>query len=396
MRTRVRLLLLPLAALLVGCGNDDDERERIIITEPSPYAISFATVGTGLDAPVYLTAPAGDSRRFVVERTGRVRVIVNDAQLQAAPFIDIRSRISTSGERGFLSIAFDPAFASNGHVFVHFTDLTGAIVVERWTVAPGAQVASAATAVEVIRIPHPRYDNHNGGLVMFGPDGMLYLSTGDGGGAGDPDRNAQDLNSLLGKLLRIDVRTLPYTIPAGNPFAGRTDRRPEIWAWGLRNPWRFDFSEATATTPALLYVADVGQNAWEEIDVVRADSAGVNYGWNVAEGGHCFASGCSLAGLLAPAMEYGHGEGCSIIGGFVARGVMTPRAGTYFYSDFCSGWVQTLSATSTGWVRLQWEARDVGNVLGFGEGADGQQYLLGADGTVHRMVALVRQPGARR
>lgn len=393
MRHLRRLAPLALAAFL-GCS-DDGGGERIVIDDPPTYSVSLLPVATGLASPVYATAPAGDPRLFIVERTGRVRVMTGDAQLEATPFIDVRARVSTGGERGLLSMAFDPAFASNGHVFVHFTDATGAIVVERWTAASGANVANPASAVQVISIPHPRFDNHNGGLVMFGPDGMLYLSTGDGGGGGDPDRNAQNLNSLLGKLLRIDVRTLPYTIPAGNPFAGRTDRRPEIWAWGLRNPWRFDFADATDSTPALLYVADVGQNAWEEINVVRADSAGVNYGWNVAEGDHCFVAGCSLAGLLRPAMEYGHPEGCSIIGGFVARGAMGPRAGTYFYSDFCSGWVQSLSRSGTGWGRMQWESRDVGNVLGFGEGADGQQYLLAADGTVHRMVATVRTSGVQ-
>ena len=376
------LALVPLA--LLACS--DGDREPTVITVPTIYHVALEPVVSGLASPVHLTTPPGDARLFVAERPGRVRV-VKGGELLATPFIDLGTRVSTGGERGLLSFAFDPGFASNGHVFVHFTDAAGAIVVERWTAASGADVASASTAVPVIAIPHPRYDNHNGGLVMFGPDGMLWLSTGDGGGRGDPDGNAQDLNSLLGKMLRLDVRTLPYTIPAGNPFRGGTSPRPELWAWGLRNPWRFDFGDATDSTPALLYVADVGQNAWEEIDVVRADSAGVNFGWNVREGSHCFlpSSGCPLAGLLDPVMEYSHAEGCSIIGGFVARGVMAPR-GRYFYSDFCSAWVQTLARSAAGWGRLQWEAPAVGNVLGFGEGADGRQYLLAASGTVYRIV----------
>jgi glucose/arabinose dehydrogenase len=382
---RHALRLSALVVLALACS-DGADRDGII--EVPTYRVDLTPVVTGLAAPVYLTAPAGDPRLFVVERGGRVRVF-EGGQLLATPFLDISSRVGTGGERGLLSIAFDPSFASNGHVFVHFTDVSGAIVVERWTAAGGADVASAATATPVITIPHPGYSNHNGGLVMFGPDGMLFLSTGDGGGSGDPDRNARDLGSLLGKLLRLDVRTLPYAIPAGNPFVGQAGRRGEIWAYGLRNPWRFDFADATATTPALLYVADVGQDEYEEIDIVRADSAGVDYGWSVAEGSHCYrpTTGCTMTGMHRPALEYGHSEGCSIIGGFVTRGVMAPGGSVYFYSDYCSGWVRSLAggygSTAT---PVQWTADPVGNVLGFGEGADGQQYLLSTAGTVYRIV----------
>jgi hypothetical protein len=382
LRRRSLVAALVLAAPTVGCGDSG--------TGPSidDLVLALTPVASGLTSPVYLTAPAGDARLFVVEQPGRIRVVRN-GQLLAAPFLDISARVNYAGERGLLSMAFDPQYATNGFFYVYYTGGTaGNIVVERYGGVVGADVASAA-ATPVITIPHPTFANHNGGLVMFGPDGMLYLGTGDGGGGGDPNGNGQNQNALLGKLLRLDVRTLPYTIPATNPFAGQAGKRGEIWAYGLRNPWRFAFDRGVS--PAMLYLADVGQDRYEEVDVAPATSAGLNYGWNVTEGLHCYPSGdtCSRAGLQLPAVEYDHATGsCSITGGFVYRGAAIPQAaGQYFYSDYCSGFLASMSGNAaSGFTTRTWSVPSVGNVLSFGEDAQGELYVLSATGTVYRIV----------
>jgi glucose/arabinose dehydrogenase len=348
----------------------------------APFELAYQQVASGLASPTFLTAPPGDARLFVVEQGGRVRIVKNGALL-AAPFLDLSARISTGGERGLLSMAFDPAFAANGNVFVYLTNPDGDLAVERYTASPGADVASA-TPTPVITIPHRANSNHNGGLVTFGPDGMLYMGTGDGGGAGDGPGNAQNPNVLLGKLLRLDVRTLPYAIPASNPFVGQAGKRGEIWAYGLRNPWRWDFDDAS------LYIADVGQNLYEELDVAPATLAGVNYGWNTMEATHCFSpsSGCSTAGLRLPVAEYDHGKGCSITGGFVYRGAQLPEVtGHFFYSDYCTGFLASLTGDAArGFVTRPWSVPNAGNVLSFGEDGSGELYVLTASGTVQKVV----------
>ena len=382
--SRGRRSLLAALALLVpapGCGES---------TGPSldDLQLDLVPVVTGLSSPVYLTAPAGDARLFVVEQPGRIRVVKN-GQLLTTPFLDISARTLAGGERGLLSMAFDPQYASNGYFYVYFTSApNGDLVVERYGGAVGADVASA-TPTPVITIPHPGASNHNGGLVMFGPDGMLYMGTGDGGGGGDPNGNGQNTNVLLGKLLRLDVRTLPYAIPSSNPFAGQAGKRGEIWAYGLRNPWRFAFDRGSA--PSLLYVADVGQNRYEEVNVAPSTSAGLNYGWNVMEGLHCYPSGdaCSRTGLQLPAIEYGNPSiGCSVTGGFVYRGAAIPEAiGQYFYSDYCRGFLASMSGSAdAGFTTRTWSVPSVGNVLSFGEDAQGELYVLSASGTVYRIV----------
>jgi hypothetical protein len=379
-RRRSLLAGLVMLAPLLGCrqttGPSLDGRQ-----------LDLLPVASGLSSPVYLTAPAGDARLFVVEQPGRIRVVKN-GQLLATPFLDISSRVLAGGERGLLSMAFDPQFASNGYFYVYFTSApSGDIVVERY--GPVVGDVASATPTPVITIPHPTFANHNGGLVVFGPDGMLYLGTGDGGGAGDPNGHGQSQNALLGKLLRLDVRTLPYTIPATNPFAGQAGKRGEIWAYGLRNPWRFAFDRGT--DPATLYVADVGQNRFEEIDVAPSTSAGLNYGWNMMEGLHCHPTGdaCSRTGLQLPAIEYDHTSGsCSITGGFVYRGTAIPEAtGQYFYSDYCSGFLASMSGSAgAGFTTRTWNVPNVGNVLSFGEDAAGELYVLSGNGTVYRLV----------
>jgi hypothetical protein len=286
-------------------------------------------------------------------------------------------------------MAFDPAYATNGLFFVYFTNTNGDIAIERYAGAAGADVASP-TPTPVITIPHPGASNHNGGLLTFGPDGFLYAGTGDGGGAGDQSGNAQNLNVLLGKLLRLDVRTLPYTIPATNPFANQAGRRGEIWAYGLRNPWRFAFDRHPTAASSDLFIADVGQSAYEEIDVASSTAGGINYGWNATEGTHCYPAGaaCAPTTFRLPVFEYDHSRGCSITGGFVYRGAALPEvSGHYFYSDYCTGFLASLAGTAAGgFTSRSWDVGGLGSVLSFGEDAAGEIYVLSGNGTVYRLV----------
>ncbi len=325
-------------------------------------------------SPVYVIAPAGDPRLFIVEQAGRIRIVEN-GQLVSAPFLDIAARVGGGGERGLLSMAFHPQYRTNGFFFVYFTGTNGDIRVERFTVSANPNVVNAASAKVILTVPHPR-GNHNGGLAMFGPDGMLYLGLGDGGGGGDPDRNGQNENTLLGSLLRIDVDSGdPYAIPPNNPFASRNDAKREIWAIGLRNPWRFAFDRQGGN----LYIADVGQGEREEVNVVSATRAGVNYGWNVMEGSACYnASSCNRQGLELPALEYNHaGSACSVTGGFVYRGAAIPEiAGHYFYGDYCAGFVKSFRYQNGAAVdERTWNFGNIGNVTSFGEDSAGEIYI---------------------
>jgi len=296
-------------------------------------------ITAGLASPVFMAQPLDDGRIFVVEQGGRIRVVRNGV-LQTTPFLDISSRVLSGGERGLLSVAFHPQYATNHFFYVYFTTQTsGDIRIERFTTTANAEVADPASSRLIITTPHP-VSNHNGGLVAFGPDGMLYAGLGDGGGGGDPDGNGQNFNALLGSLLRLDVDNgNPYLIPANNPFVGQAGRRGEIWAKGLRNPWRYTFDAATS----LLYIADVGQDLREEVNAVPASTAGLNYGWNVWEGLSCYnASTCSATGFQAPILDFGHGPACSVTGGYVYRGSAIPAIrGHYFYSDYCAGFLRS-------------------------------------------------------
>lgn len=356
----------------------------------APLAIRLQEVASGLDAPIFLTAPPGDSRLFILERPGRIRV-VQDGNLLATPFLDISALTITSGERGLLSLAFHPQYASNGYFFLYYTNRDGDIAIERRQVSAGnANVADPLSALAILTIPHPTFSNHYGGLLSFGPDGYLYAGTGDGGSGGDPPGNAQNTNVLLGKLLRLDVNAStvaqPYAIPPGNPFA-TAGGRPEIWAYGLRNPWRYAFD-----VPAqLLYIADVGQANWEEVDVRPVGQAGNNYGWNIMEGLHCYnGASCNQTGLVLPAIEYGHDTagGCSITGGYVYRGTALPElAGQYLYSDYCSGWLKSFSySNGTASAVTDWGITNVGNILSFGQDAQNELYMLSGTGKVYRIV----------
>jgi hypothetical protein len=368
---------IPWLLLLAACSGGEPPDPP-----PAGGGIRLQEVASGLQSPTFATAPAGDARLFVVEQPGRIRVVENGSLLPT-PFLDITDRVLSGGERGLLSIAFHPGYAQNGLFFVYYTDRQGDIRVDRFRVSADRNRADAASARAIITVAHREAGNHNGGLVAFGPDGKLYLGTGDGGGGGDPQGNGQNRQALLGKLLRLDVDAGdPYAIPPDNPYANGTGGRPEIWAIGLRNPWRFSWSGGT------LYVADVGQNAWEEVNAVPAASAGINYGWNPMEGAHCYTAGCDTTGKTLPVLEYGHAEGCSITGGYAYRGNAVPALrGHYFYADYCRGWVRSFRLAG-GQVtdRREWDVGDVGSIASFGEDGGGELYVVAAAGRVFRVA----------
>ena len=362
-----------------GCGSDPTDH-----SPPPPASIRLAEVASGLSNPLYLTAPAGDPRLFIVEQPGRIRIVRN-GQLLGTPFLDISGRVRSGGEQGLLGLAFHPRYATNGYFYVNFTDPGGDTRVERFSVsANDPDIADPGSAKLILTVDQP-YANHNGGQVMFGPDGMLYIGMGDGGSGGDPHGHGQNRSTLLGALLRIDVNGGdPYAIPATNPFRGQADARGEIWAYGLRNPWRFAFDR----TAGQLYIADVGQNRLEEINVVATPNAAVNYGWNIMEGTSCFnAASCNQSGLTLPIHEYDHSQGCSVTGGFVYRGRAVPQvAGHYFYSDYCQGWLRSFRyVNGTAADHREWSVGDIGNVLSFGEDMSGELYLLSSNGRVYRI-----------
>jgi glucose/arabinose dehydrogenase len=338
----------------------------------------------GLDSPVWLTAPPGDSARlFVVEQPGRIRVIRN-GRLLPAPFLDLRDRVRSGGERGLLSVAFHPRYRENGWLFVDYTDRHGDTQIERYRVGADPDRADPASATAILHIAQP-YANHNGGLVLFGPDGMLWIGMGDGGSAGDPQDRAENPDELLGKLLRIDVdRGAPYAIPPGNPFAGRGGGRAEIWAMGLRNPWRYSFD------PTLhhLWIGDVGQNAWEEVDLVDDRAPGLDFGWRRDEGTHPYRAGAGRGTPVMPLIEYPHAEGCSVIGGFVYRGRAVPAlAGQYVYGDYCSGWIRSVRAEGGRVTETHlWNVKHPGSISSFGIDGRGELYVITLDGSVLRVV----------
>lgn len=314
-----------------------------------PPQIRLVKVGGGFTSPVFIgSAGDGSQRLFVVEQPGRIRILRNGV-VQPAPFLDITSRVQCCGEQGLLSVAFPPDFAASGRFYVYYVDRSSFLVIARFRVGASPDAADPSSDTVLLRIDHTFASNHNGGQLAFGPDGYLYLGTGDGGGGGDPLGNGQNTGALLAKLLRMDVSTDAYTVPSSNPFVNRSGTRPEIWAYGLRNPWRFSFDRATGD----LYIADVGQDTYEEVDFQPSGSAGgQDYGWNVMEGFHCYAQpACTQTGLTLPVTEYLHQNGdCSVTGGYVYRGGRYPAIqGFYLYADYCTGRIRALSRVGSVW-----------------------------------------------
>ena len=387
------------AALLAACGDATTDPTPVPSASPgatceaAPVSgtpqLTSVRVASGLSAPLDVQSAPGDrARLFVVEQGGRIR-IVRAGALVPAPFLDIASRISAGGERGLLGLAFHPGFAQNGRFFVNYTDPQGHTHIAEFRASPGSDTADAASERLILFVTQP-FSNHNGGGLAFGNDGMLYIALGDGGSGGDPLGNGQSLATHLGKILRIDVdRAQPFAVPPDNPFAGNPAALPAIWAYGLRNPWRFGFDRATGD----LYIGDVGQNAVEEVDVGLASRrGGENYGWSIMEGSRCFrpSSGCPTAGLTMPVAEYGRGDGCSITGGVVYRGCRMPGYhGTYFYGDYCTGMIRSFRLVNgVALDQRDWTAalgRGIGNITSFGVNADGEIHIADQDGEIYRV-----------
>ncbi len=364
-------------------------------------ALESLRIADGLAYPIFVTAPPGDARLFILEQRGVIK-LWRDDQVLPTPFLDIEALVTDIGgfsEQGLLGLAFHPEFASNGHFFVNYTDNAGNTVVARYTVSGDPDLADPQSAVEILTISQPQ-SNHNGGMIAFGADGYLYIGTGDGGGAGDPGNRAQNLATLLGKMLRIDIDAgPPYGIPPDNPFVAEPEARPEIWAYGLRNPWRWSFDRDTGD----LWLGDVGQTEWEEIDYQAAASpGGENYGWRLMEGFHCYNPpvDCDDGTLTYPIHEYDHNDGrCSVTGGYVYRGAAVPElVGHYFFADFCSRQIWSLRYEGGSVVDLQERTDDLAPggglsidwISSFGEDGFGELYIVdrgtGDNGEIYKIL----------
>ena len=397
-----RLLILLFIVVLVACSADDG----ITVTPPvadgisqpvsAPIELPPVTAVTnitlapiiteGLTDATYLTH-AGDERIFIVEKPGRIRII-QDGILLPEPFLDISERVESDfSERGLLSVAFHPNYAENGKFFVNYTNNDGDTIISRFQVTADPNLADGANETILLTIPQP-FPNHNGGLVKFGPDGYLYTGMGDGGAANDPQGNGQNASTLLGAMLRIDVdgssADANYAVPASNPFIN-SDGRNEIWATGVRNPWRFSFDRLTGD----LFIADVGQNIWEEISFQPANSSGgENYGWDILEGNHCFSDDeCDNSGTVLPIHEYEHENGrCSITGGYIYRGQQFPAlTGNYFFGDYCSGEIWALTPADNDSWSIQLLLDTDFNIASFGEDVNGELYVIDLQGGVYQI-----------
>jgi hypothetical protein len=377
--------------LVLSCSGNGGPGDPAVT--PPNVDLALQPVANGLSSPVHLASPPNDDRLFIVEQRGRIRVVQNGTLLET-PFLNIDSMVTDGGgEQGLLSVAFHPQYATNHHFYVYYVDNGGNLQIERYT-APTASsnVADPATAVPIINVPHPTFSNHNGGQLAFGPDGFLYMGTGDGGSGNDPDNNSQNRNVLLGKLLRLNVNTTgqtPYTIPPSNPFINVAGARPEIWAYGLRNPWRFSFDRADKT----LYIGDVGQSSKEEINAVSDTRPGVNYGWRIMEGTACHnpAMLCDRSSLTLPVHEYDTGPGgtCAVTGGFVYRGSAIPQiTGLYFFSDYCKGGLRSFRLVNGAATDVrEWNAGVGTSITSFGEDRHGELYVISHGGTVGKLIA---------
>jgi glucose/arabinose dehydrogenase len=418
------LTLVACALALLALPQFAGPTPNVALAAPTPQALTIsleeiADVNTVDGSQPVAIANAGDGsdRLFIVEQPGRI-MIYSDTQLLATPFLDITSIVKSDGsEQGLLGLAFDPDFAENGYFYVNYTNENdiGDTAIVRYQVSAGnPNVANPGSATPLLTITQPQA-NHNGGALQFGPDDFLYIATGDGGNGGDTGEghnpaigNAQDLNSLLGKMLRIDVRNnntadgLPYDIPPGNPFAndGNPNTRAEIWAYGLRNPWRFSFDRQTGD----MFIGDVGQGSVEEVDFQPAASTGgLNYGWRRMEGSDCFnpSTGCDTGALIKPILEYDKPQPCgAVTGGYRYRGARYPSlAGVYFYADYCIG--QIWAATQSGATWTPTNLLDISaSISTFGEDENGELYLADrGSGSIYHIVApsfFVHMPLVKR
>ena len=399
------LLALALGILLAACSGGDDRQAAPATSAPTTTAAATTGSGSGATSstarsassaqfraarvrlvqvaaaaqPVAMAVRPGERTIYLVEQVGRVRAL-RGGRLDPDPVLDISDQVTAGGEQGLLGLAFAP---DGRHLYLDYTDRAGDSRIVEFAMRGGR--ADAGSQRELLKVDQP-YANHNGGQLAFGPDRRLYIAFGDGGGAGDPEGNGQSLGSLLGKILRIDPRPeggRPYRVPSDNPFVGRAGARPEIWAYGLRNPWRFSFDPATGD----MWIGDVGQNRWEEIDHQPAGAGGRNYGWDRREGRHEF-EGDRPAGAVEPVIEYGReGGACTVIGGSVYRGARIPGLrGAYVFGDFCAGWVRAARVSGDGVA----EQRDLGlqvpNLTSFGVGPDGELYAMSLSGPIYRLA----------
>ena len=386
-------LFLVSTGCLTGCSGNGSDQDSLPPL-PSSDSLRLQPISTSLSSPAFMTAPANDTTRlFIVEQGGLIRIFdVAAGSLLAAPFLNISGIISFSGERGLLGMAFDSQYDTNRQFYVFYTNTSGDIVIARYLRnATNPNLADSAPATPLLTVAHPTFANHNGGMLAFGPDGCLYAGVGDGGGGGDPNNNGQNQFSLLGKLLRLDPSTGgPCSNVILNPFFLGGGAQ-QVWSLGLRNPWRFSFDRQTGD----LYIGDVGQGAREEIDVAVAPNAGrgLNYGWRLMEGFLCFnpSNNCNSGGLTLPVLDYPHFSGaCSVTGGYVYRGFVSPALqGTYFYADYCAGFVRSFRyQNGQPTEQMEWPLLSPpGNfVTSFGEDAVGELYVMTQGGGLFKFI----------
>ena len=387
---RIGKLAFLIGVLILGvtaCAKTSTDAQPTADTKVAPAKITLVRVFEQIKtlAPIaLLQSPGNDTDWYLVEKSGTVLRFTRDASQRPTEFIDIHDLVDASAnESGLLSMAFHPDYAVNHQVFLHYTREGSPLVttISRFESQDNGLTLARQSEKVILSVDQP-YENHNGGQIGFGPDGLLYIGLGDGGSVGDPHGNAQNPRVLLGKVLRLDVNHGdPYAIPAANPFADGKQGRPEIYAYGLRNPWRWSFD----STSGSLWLADVGQNAWEEIDIIEA---GGNYGWNAKEGFHDYNKNTQVHGtMIAPVAEYSHDEGCSITGGYVYRGKAIPELqGVYIYGDFCSGRIWGLSLDKQGAYQSQLLVDSHQMISSFAQGNDGEIYVLHYGGKIFKLI----------
>jgi glucose/arabinose dehydrogenase len=353
---------------------------------PGSDTPALQQIVSGLKFPTGIVSPPGDPRLFVLLKAGPIRII-KDGALLPTPFLELTAKVSSSaGEQGLLGLAFAPDYATSGRFFVHYNDHFNVNRVSALRVSANPDQGDPSSEAQVLAFPQPGVA-HNGGQLSFGPDGMLYVGLGDGDDA-DQGRG-QSLADPFANIMRIDVSTQPYTVPADNPFVSTADARPEIWSYGFRNPWRFSFDRATGD----LYIGDVGESKWEEVNYASASSGagkGVNFGWDEMEGLHCFKlRDCNQTGFTLPVLEYSHDEGCAVVSGYVYRGPAMPSLqGTYFYADYCAGWVRSFRIQGgVATEQKDWpELKPGGQITSFGEDSAGELYIVTQQGGVYKII----------